>query len=184
MSWCSVDLSSNAGLSFTPLQIVGGDHSRGSYSHQDRASVTMSVVLGSAPTGQLTQMRAAAHSLPKISELLRHDLQLYNLGLYCLLWVWLWVQRDFTNRGIWAEFLCGHHCPFRHTCGIYPYDRFFFFSLATTSNDELGQQVDKIAMPSVEEVHWAVHFVVSLLEGASLLRRHLGQVRDTRQVPW
>jgi len=79
--------------------------------------------------------------------------------------------------------MCVHHCPFWHTCGIYPhYPQ--KTSLATTSNDELCQEEDKIAQPFVEEVHWAVHCCFSLLAGTSLLMRHLGQVRDTLQVPW
>jgi len=73
-----------------------------------------------------------------------------------------------VNPGIKAAFLCVHHCPFRHTSGIYPqYPQ--DTSLATTSNDELGQEDDKIALPFVEEVHWAVHYRFFLLEGASLL---------------
>jgi len=55
--------------------------------------------------------------------------------------------------------------------------------LATTSDDELGQEEDKIALPIVEEVHWALHFHFSLLEGASVWMRSLGQVQDTLQVP-
>jgi len=38
-------------------------------------------------------------------------------------------------------------------------------------------------MPCMEEVHWVVHFLFSLLEGAFLLMRRLGQVPDTLQVP-
>ena len=56
-------------------------------------------------------------------------------------------------------------------------------SLDQSANDELGQEEDKIARPFVEEVHWAVDFRFSLLEGESLLMRHLGQVWDTLQVP-
>jgi len=58
------------------LQIVGGDHPCGYRSHQDLYSATMCVVLGFALAVQLVQMPAAAHSTPKISELLLHDLQL------------------------------------------------------------------------------------------------------------
>jgi len=106
-----------------------------------------------------------------------------NLDLSRPLWVWLWIESDFVNPGIWAAFLCVHHCPFWHTYGIYPhYPQ--KTSLATTSNDELGQEDDKIALPCVEEVRLAVHFRFSLLEGASLLMRRLGQVQDTLQVPW
>jgi len=182
MSWCLVDSSSQAGLSFAQLQSVGGVHLRGYRAHQDLYSVTMSLLFGFALAGQLVQIPAAAHSIPKISELLLLDLQLYNLGLSRPLWVWLWIQRDFVNPGIWAAFLCINHCPSRHTCGIYPhYPQ--KTSLATTSNDELGQEEDQIALPCVEEVHWAVHFSFSLLEGASLLIRRLGQVRDTLQIP-
>jgi len=87
------------------------------------------------------------------------------------------------NPGIWAAFLCVHHCSFRHICGKYlhyPQKT----SLATTSNDKFGQEEDKIALSIVEEVHWVVHFHFSLLEAASLLMRHLGQVQDTLQGPW
>jgi len=49
----------------------------------------MRVVLGLALAVQLVQMPAAAHSIPKISELLLHDLQLYDSGLSRPLWVWL-----------------------------------------------------------------------------------------------
>jgi hypothetical protein len=79
ISWtssCSVESSSHAGLSFAQLQCVDGDHSRGYRSHQDLYSVTMCVVLSFALAGQLMQMPAAAHSIPKISELLLHHLQL------------------------------------------------------------------------------------------------------------
>ena len=75
-SWCSVDLSSHAGLSFVPLQSVGEDHSHSYRSHQDLYSVTMCVVLGFALARQLVQMPATAYSIPKISELLLHNLQL------------------------------------------------------------------------------------------------------------
>jgi len=75
-SRCSVDSSSHAGLSFAPLQSVGGEHSRGYHSHQNLYSVTMCVVLGFALAGQLVQMPATAHLIPKISELLLHDLHL------------------------------------------------------------------------------------------------------------
>jgi len=87
-----------------------------------------------------------------------------------------------VNPGIWAAFLCIHHCPFRHSCGIYPHHPDNTL-LATTSNHELAQEEDKIALPFVEEVHWVVHFCFSLMEAASLLMRHLAQVRDTMQVP-
>jgi len=75
-SWCSVDSSSHAGLSFVPLQSVGEDHSHSYRSHQDLYSVTMCVVLGFALARQLVQMPATAYSIPKISELLLHNLQL------------------------------------------------------------------------------------------------------------
>jgi hypothetical protein len=55
-------------------------------------------------------------------------------------------------------------------------------SFATTSNDKLGQDEDKIALPFLEEVNWAVHFRFSLLEDALRMMRRLGQVRDTLQV--
>jgi len=73
-SWCSVDSSSHAGLSFGPLQRVDGDHLRSYHSHQDLYSVTMYVVLCFALTGQLVQMPAAALSVPRASELLPHGL--------------------------------------------------------------------------------------------------------------
>jgi len=76
MSWCSVDLSSHAGLAFVQLQSICGDHLCGYCSHQDLYSVTMCVVLGFALAGQLMQMLVAAHSISKISELLLQDLQL------------------------------------------------------------------------------------------------------------
>jgi len=55
-SWCSVDSSSLAGLSFAPLQRIGGDHSRSYRSHQDLYSVNMRVVLGFALASQLVQI--------------------------------------------------------------------------------------------------------------------------------
>ena len=76
MSGCYVDWSSHEGPSFARLQIVGGDHSRSYRSHQDLNSVSMYVVLNFALAVQLVQMPATAHSIPKISELLLHDLQL------------------------------------------------------------------------------------------------------------
>ena len=85
------------------------------------------------------------------------------------------------NTAIGAAFLCVHHCPFWHTCRIYPHYPQKNL-LTTTSNDELGQEEDKIALPCVEGVQWVVHFCLSLLEGASHLMRHLGQVPDTLQV--
>jgi len=75
-SWCSVDSSSHAGLSIAQLQSVCGDHLRSYHSHQVMYSVIMCVVLGFALARQLVQMPAAAHLIPKISELLLHDLQL------------------------------------------------------------------------------------------------------------
>jgi len=97
--------------------------------------------------------------------------------------MWLWIQRDFVNPGIWAVFLCVHHCSFRHTCGIYlHYPQ--TTSLTTTSNDEFGQAEDKIALPFVEKVHRVLHLHFSVLEGASLLMCCLSHVPDTLQVPW
>jgi len=75
-SWCSVDSSSHPALSFAQLQSVGTDHSHGYRSHQDLYSVTMCVVLGFALAIQLVQMPAATASIPNISELLLHNLQL------------------------------------------------------------------------------------------------------------
>jgi hypothetical protein len=66
MWWCSVDSSSHAELSFEQLQSVGRDHLCCNCSHQDMNSVTLWVVLGFALAGQLVQMPAAAHSIPKI----------------------------------------------------------------------------------------------------------------------
>jgi len=182
-SWCSVDSSSHAGCSSAQRQSVGGDHSHGYRSHQDLYSITMCLVLGVALAGQLMQLPAAAHSIPKISALLLHDVQFSDSGLSRLLWVWLWIQRDFVNPGIWAAFLWVHHCPFQHTCGIYPHYPQKTL-LAPTTNDKLGQEEDKIARPSVKEVHWVAQFRFSLLEEASLLMHHLGQVLDTLQNPW
>jgi len=55
--------------------------------------------------------------------------------------------------------------------------------LTTTSNDELGQEEDKIAPLFVEEVHWGDHFHVSLVpEGEPLIMCHLDQVWDIPQV--
>jgi len=73
-------------------------------------------------------------------------------------------------------------CPFLHTCGIYPH-YLQKTSLASTSNDEPGQEENKIALPFVEEVHRGVHFHISLVpEGAPRLIRCPGQVRDTPLV--
>ena len=85
------------------------------------------------------------------------------------------------NPGIRAAFLCDHHCPLLHTCGIYPQHPQNTW-LATTSNDKLGQREDKIAPPFVEEVHWGVPFHFCLApKGAPLLIGRPGQVRATRQ---
>jgi len=183
MLWWSVDSSSNAGLSSAAFQSICRDHMSSYHSHRDLYSVTVCMVLGFAPAGQLVQMPAAAHSVPKISELLLHDLQLQDLGLSRPLWVWLWIQRYFVNPGIWAAFLCVHPFPFHHTSGIYSHHP-QKTSLATTSNDILPHEEEQIALPFVEEVHWAGHFHSSLLEGVSLLMCRLGQVQDTLQVSW
>ena len=110
--WYSVDSSSHAGLSFAQLQRVDGDRSHGYYSHQDQYSVTMCVVLSFALARHLVQMPAAAHSIPRTSELSLHSMLLWDLGRSCPLWVWLWIQRDFVNPGIWAAFLCIHLAHF------------------------------------------------------------------------
>jgi len=47
-------------------------------------------------------------------------------------------------------FLCIHHCPFVHTYEVLPYDLQNAW-LATTSNEELGQEEDTLALPLVEE---------------------------------
>jgi len=88
-----------------------------------------------------------------------------------------------VNPGIWAAFLCVHHCPFRYTCAIYPHDPQTAL-LASTTNDELGQEVEKISLPFAEEVHQAVHFDFSGLEGACPLMRCLHHIPNTLQVPW
>jgi len=75
-SWYLVDSSSHPGFSLAQLQSVGGDHSHGYRSHQNLYSATRCMVLGFALARQLMQMPAAAHSIPNISELLLHDLQL------------------------------------------------------------------------------------------------------------
>ena len=91
------------------------------------------------------------------------------------------------NPAIWAAFLCVHHCPFRHTCGIYPDDLQNTW-LATTSNDEQGQEGNKIAPPVTEKVHWGVnvHFCY-VREGAPRMIPRQGQYQDTPLVycqPW
>jgi len=182
MPWCSVDSSCHAALSFVPLQVSGGDPSSCYRSNQNQYSVTMCVVRGFALAGQLMQMPAAAHWIPKISCISPHDSQLWHLGLSCPLWVWLWIQRDFVNPGICAKFLCVHHSLFRHICGIYPHDPQKLHSppLQWRTWPERGQN----STAFVEEVHWAVHFHFSFQERASLLMHRLRQVRDTLQVPW
>jgi len=184
LSWCSVNSSRYAGLLFSQLQWVDGDDSHGYHSHQDPYSVTMCVVLGFALAGQLRQMPATAHSIPRTSELLLHGLLLNDLGQSRPLWAWLWIQRDFANPGIWAAFLCVHHCPFLHTYGIYPhYPQ--KTSLGTTSNNKVGQEEVKIAPPFVEEVNRGVHFhICHVPDGVPLLFCHPGQVWDTPQVRW
>jgi len=183
MSWCSVDSLHRAGLSFGPLKRVGGDHSHGYWSHLDLYSVPLGVVLCFATAGQLMQMPATAHSIPRTFQLLLHGLLLEVLGLSHPIWVWLWIQRDCVNPGIWAAFLCVHHCPFLHTCGIYPHDP-QNTSFATASIDELGQEEGKMAPPLAKAVHWGMQCHFCLRERASLLMCHLCQVRDTLQVCW
>ena len=83
--------------------------------------------------------------------------------------------------GIYAAFLCVHHCPYLHTCGIYSHDLQYTW-LATTSNDELSQEKNKLALPSVE-VRRGVYFHFCLvLEGVTLMIRRPGQVQDTPHV--
>ena len=182
-STCSVDSSCHVGISFEQFKGVCGDHSDRYHSHQDVYSLTMCVVLGFALAGQLMQIPAASHSIHNISEWLLHILQMYDLSLSRPCWVWLWLQRDFVKHGIWAAFLCVHHCPFRPTCRIYPHSP-QKTSLATTPNNVLGQSEDKIALPLVEEVHLVVHIRSSLVERASLLMHCLSQVRDSLQDSW
>jgi hypothetical protein len=88
------------------------------------------------------------------------------------------------NLGIWAAFLCAHRCPFLHTCRIYPNDPQKTW-WTTTSNDELGQEGDKIAHPCEEVVHESRHFYIILVRaGVPHLMLHLCQVHDTPQVHW
>jgi len=88
------------------------------------------------------------------------------------------------NPGIWTAFLWVHHCPFLHTCGVYPHDpqnNWF----ATTSNDKLGQVENQMALPVVEKVHRGVHFhCCSVPEGVPLLICSPGLVQDTPQARW
>jgi hypothetical protein len=72
-----------------------------------------------------------------------------------------------VNPGIWAQFVCVYHCPLLHTRGIYPHIP-QNTSFDTTSNDELGQKADKIALPFVEAVYWGLLIYYSHLDGASL----------------
>ena len=144
--WCWVHSSSRAGVSFGPLQRLGGDHSRGYHSHQDTYSVSICLELCFAPAGHHMQMPATDHLISRTSELILHGLLREDLGLTRRLWVSLWKQSDFVNPGIWAAFLCVHHWLLLHTCGIYPHDLQNTW-LATTSNDKLGQEEDKIALP-------------------------------------
>jgi len=94
------------------------------------------------------------------------------------------MQRDFVNVRICTAFWCIHHCPFLHTCGIYPHDHQNTW-LVTTPNNELGQEEDNTAPPFVEEVYQAVrvHFC-HVQEGVPHLICHPGQVQDTAQVWW
>jgi hypothetical protein len=59
-----------------------------------------------------------------------------------------------ANLGIYATFLCSHHCPCLHTCRKYA-DNLQKALGAATSNDELGLAEDKIAACFEEEVHEA-----------------------------
>ena len=86
------------------------------------------------------------------------------------------------NSGILGAFLGMHHCPFLHICGIYPHD-LQNTQLATSSDDKLGLEEDKIAQPFVAEVYWGVHYHFTLvLDGAHHMICHLGQVLDTLQI--
>jgi len=87
-----------------------------------------------------------------------------------------------VNPGIRAAFISVHHCPFLHTGGIYPHDLQNTW-LATTSNDELSQEEDRIALLFVEEVYCGEHFHISLVpERVALLMGHLHHVRDTSHI--
>jgi hypothetical protein len=87
------------------------------------------------------------------------------------------------NPGIREAFWSLDCCPFPRTCVIYPDDPQNAW-LARTSSDELGHEEDKIAPPFVVEVHWGVHCQFTVVsEGPPVVMSHLGQVRDTLQVP-
>jgi hypothetical protein len=82
---------------------------------------------------------------------------------------------------IYAAFLRVHHCPYLHTCGIYSHDPQNTW-LATTSNDERSQEMNKIALPSVD-VYGGVYFPFCLdVEGVTVLICHPGQVQDTPHI--
>jgi len=91
---------------------------------------------------------------------------------------------DFGNPGIWAAFLCIHHCWFLHISGSYPQDPQNTW-LTTSSNDERDQEEDKIALAFVDEVHCGKHCHDSLgPEGLPLLIRCFHEVRHPPQVCW
>jgi len=86
-SWYSVGSSDCARLSFEPLQTAGGDHSLCYHNHCVQCSIAMCVELCFAPAGQPIQIPAAAHSIPRTSEVLPHGLLLRDLGPSHPLWV-------------------------------------------------------------------------------------------------
>jgi len=85
MLWCSVDLSSFVDLSFGPHQNVGGDELGGYHRHQDTYSITLYLVLCCALAGQLMQIPATAHLIPRTYVLSQHGLQLWDVD-----WMEFW----------------------------------------------------------------------------------------------
>lgn len=85
---------------------------------------------------------------------------------------------------IWAIYLWVHCGPYWKICGIYPHDlrntRF-----ATTSNDQIGQEENKIPPPFREMVQWGSHVYESNVpQRVPVLMSHCVQLWDTPPVSW
>jgi len=99
-------------------------------------------------------------------------------------WVSLRILRNCVNPVPWASFKFVQHCPFWHTCRIYPH-ALYNSLLPTTSDDAPGQEVDKIAPTFVVEVSWGVYIHYFLVpKDTPSMTCHLSHVQDNPQVCW
>jgi len=104
-SWCLVDSSSHAGLPLEQIESAEGDRSCSYQNYQDQYALSLSAVLCFSLTGKLMAVPTAVHSIPRTSELLPYCLLHWEIGRSRALWLWLRIQMDFLNLGIWAALL-------------------------------------------------------------------------------